>query len=94
MGWGGNGLDRDFGIAAGIIGLEKELASLGGAPISSRGGMVHLILTLCRNFEEAFAKAVDGGKGGGEQILRVFEERLTQNIKALQVDPWHDCRTG
>eukprot|EP00891_Asterochloris_glomerata_P004731 jgi/Astpho2/4731/e_gw1.00067.68.1_t len=71
-------------INTGIIGLEKELASLGGAPISSRGGMVHLILTLCRNFEDAFAKAVDGGKGGGEQILRVFEERLTQNIKALQ----------
>jgi len=46
--------------------------------------MVHLILSLCRQFEEAFGKAVDGGKGGGEQILRVFEERLGQNIQQLQ----------
>lgn len=57
---------------------------MGGPPVSSRGGMVHLILSLCRQFEEAFGKAVDGGKGGGEQILRVFEERLGQNIQSLQ----------
>jgi dynamin 1-like protein len=71
-------------INVGVSDLEKELAAMGGPPVTSRGGMVHLILTLCRNFEEAFAKAVDGGKGGGEQILRVFEERLTQNILALK----------
>ena len=70
--------------AAGIAGLEKELGSMGGPPVTSRGGMVHLILSLCRQFEEAFGKAVDGGKGGGEQILRVFEERLGQNIQQLQ----------
>ncbi len=69
---------------AGIAGLEKELGSMGGPPVTSRGGMVHLILSLCRQFEEAFGKAVDGGKGGGEQILRVFEERLGQNIQQLQ----------
>ena len=57
---------------------------MGGPPVTSRGGMVHLILSLCRQFEEAFGKAVDGGKGGGEQILRVFEERLGQNIQQLQ----------
>ena len=57
---------------------------MGGPPVTSRGGMVHLILSLCRQFEEAFNKAVDGGKGGGEQILRVFEERLGQNIQQLQ----------
>ena len=68
---------------AGIAGLEKELSSMGGPPVTSRGGMVHLILSLCRQFEEAFGKAVDGGKGGGEQILRVFEERLGQNIQSL-----------
>ena len=71
-------------LATGIAGLEKELSSMGGPPVTSRGGMVHLILSLCRQFEEAFAKAVDGGKGGGEQILRVFEERLGQNIQQLQ----------
>ncbi len=71
-------------LHAGIAGLEKELSSMGGPPVTSRGGMVHLILSLCRQFEEAFGKAVDGGKGGGEQILRVFEERLGQNIQQLQ----------
>ncbi|KAL3138117.1 hypothetical protein ABBQ38_005347 [Trebouxia sp. C0009 RCD-2024] len=71
-------------INTGIAGLEKELSSMGGPPVTSRGGMVHLILSLCRQFEEAFGKAVDGGKGGGEQILKVFEERLGQNIQQLQ----------
>ena len=28
-------------------------------------------------------QAVDGGKGGGEQILSVFEKRLTDNIEKL-----------
>jgi dynamin 1-like protein len=41
---------------------------------------------LCRQFEEAFAKSVDGGKGGGEQILLVFEKRLTENIRKLNFD--------
>lgn len=29
------------------------------------------------------SQAVDGGKGGGEQILSVFERRLTDNIEKL-----------
>jgi hypothetical protein len=29
---------------------------------------------------------VDGGKGGGEQILTVFEKRLSDNIKRLEFD--------
>ena len=29
---------------------------------------------------------VDGGKGGGEQILHVFEKRLTDNIRKLDFD--------
>ncbi len=41
-------------------------------------------MQLCRQFEEAFAKSVDGGKGGGEQILTVFERRLTENIRQLE----------
>ncbi|DBA78839.1 TPA: hypothetical protein ACH3X1_008727 [Trebouxia sp. C0004] len=64
--------------------LGEGVEQHGGPPVTSRGGMVHLILSLCRQFEEAFGKAVDGGKGGGEQILRVFEERLGQNIQQLQ----------
>ena len=38
---------------------------------ATRGGMLHLVLKLCREFEDAFAKCVDGGKGGGEVILQV-----------------------
>ena len=47
-----------------IISLEKELESLGGKVAATRGGMIHLILSLCRQFEDAFCKAIDGGKGG------------------------------
>ena len=48
--------------------------------------MCIVVLQLCRQFEEAFSRAVDGGKGGGEQILTVFEQRLTNNIKAIKFD--------
>lgn len=71
------------GISDGIAGLEKELEQLGGPVIEGRGGMVHLLLQLTRQFEEAFAQAVDGGKNGGEQILTVFEKRLGDNIGRL-----------
>ena len=50
------------GIADGIAGLEKELASLGGPVIEGRGGMIHLLLQLCRQFEESFCQA---GRGRG-----------------------------
>ena len=71
------------GISSGIAGLERELASLGGPAVDGRGGMVHLLLQLCRQFEDAFAAAVDGGKNGGEAILSVFEKRLADNIARL-----------
>lgn len=51
--------------------LEKELKALGGDVNHGRGSMLHLILTLCRKLEEAFAKIVDGKKDGGERILEV-----------------------
>ena len=71
------------GIASGIAGLERELAALGGPAVDGRGGMVHLLLQLCRQFEDAFAASVDGGKNGGEAILGVFERRLADNIARL-----------
>ena len=37
---------------------------MGGQVIATRGGMIHLVLQQCRNFEDAFNKAIDGGKGG------------------------------
>ncbi|KAK9846015.1 hypothetical protein WJX81_008471 [Elliptochloris bilobata] len=71
-------------INDGIVDMERELEALGGPGATTRGAMVHLVLQLCRQFEEAFAKSVDGGKGGGEQILTVFERRLTENIRQLE----------
>ena len=53
--------------ARSIISLEKELESLGGKVAATRGGMIHLILSLCRQFEDAFGRAIDGGKGGEQQ---------------------------
>ncbi len=53
-----------FVRARSIISLEKELDSLGGKVAATRGGMIHLILSLCRQFEDAFCRAIDGGKGG------------------------------
>ena len=47
-----------------IISLEKELDSLGGKVAATRGGMIHLVLSLCRQFEDAFSTSIDGGKGG------------------------------
>ncbi|KAK2078512.1 hypothetical protein QBZ16_003352 [Prototheca wickerhamii] len=61
--------------------LQRELEGMGGPAASSRGEMIHLVLTLCRKFETAFAKLIDGGKGGGELILTVFEKRLPDAIE-------------
>lgn len=51
-------------ISKNITDLTRELDSLGGSVDFSRGGMIHLILTMCRHFETAFNKNVDGGKNG------------------------------
>lgn len=51
-------------VSCRIIALRKEVDSMGGQQVATRGGMIHLILTLCRQFEDAFNKAVDGGKDG------------------------------
>ncbi|PSC76903.1 dynamin-related 1E-like [Micractinium conductrix] len=64
-----------------IMDLQRELEAMGGPAATSRGEMIHLVLTLCRKFETAFAKLIDGGKGGGELILTVFEKRLPDSIE-------------
>ena len=43
-------------ISEGIINLEKELESLGGPGAATRGSMIHLVLQLCRTFEDVFTK--------------------------------------
>jgi hypothetical protein len=50
--------------ARSIIAVRKEVDAMGGQVIATRGGMIHLVLQLCRQFEDAFGKAIDGGKGG------------------------------
>lgn len=47
-----------------IMELQRELEAMGGPAATSRGEMIHLVLTLCRKFETAFSKLIDGGKGG------------------------------
>ena len=64
-----------------IMDLNKELEGLGGPAASGRGEMVHAVLTIARKFETAFAKLIDGGKGGGELVLTVFEKRLPDAVE-------------
>lgn len=68
-------------VSKSIMDLQKELEAMGGPAAITRGEMIHLVLTLCRKFETAFAKLIDGGKGGGELILTVFEKRLPDSIE-------------
>lgn len=44
---------------------------------------IHRILHHSELTFKVGLQAVDGGKGGGEQILGVFEKRLTDNIEKL-----------
>jgi dynamin 1-like protein len=64
-----------------ITDLNREVEAMGGPAASGRGEMVHAVLTLARKFETAFARLIDGGKGGGELILTVFEKRLPDAIE-------------
>lgn len=64
-----------------VMDIKRELDAMGGPAANSRGEMIHLILTLCRKFETSFGKLIDGGKGGGELILTVFEKRLPDAIE-------------
>ena len=49
--------------------------------------MVHEVLTLCRTFETEFSQLLEGGEGGGEAILNIFETDLTKAIQSL---PFHE----
>lgn len=48
--------------------------------------MLHLILNLCQKIEKQFDKLVEGGAGGGERILDVFEVKLKEFIAKLAFD--------
>lgn len=66
--------------------LQKELKDLGNDISGNRGQMLHMILTLCQKAEKCFEKIVDGGAGGGERILEVFEVKLKEAIQKLPFD--------
>jgi hypothetical protein len=54
-----------------VMDLQKELEAMGGPAATSRGEMIHLVLTMCRKFEVAYTKLIDGGKGGERARLRL-----------------------
>ncbi len=55
--------------ARSIATATKELAAMGGPVAETRGARVHLLLRLCRDVEDAFRAAVDGGKDGVGKIM-------------------------
>eukprot|EP00878_Enallax_costatus_P010925 GHUV01011411.1.p1 GENE.GHUV01011411.1~~GHUV01011411.1.p1 ORF type:complete len:539 (+),score=197.47 GHUV01011411.1:556-2172(+) len=65
---------------------QSQLKSLGQDVTGNRGKMLHLILTLCQKVEKAFNKIVDGGEGGGERVLEVFDVKLKEAIYKLPFD--------
>eukprot|EP00210_Caulerpa_lentillifera_P005765 g5512.t1 len=73
-------------IKSEILALEKELAALGASMMDSRGQMVHFILKRCREFETTYSELIDRGKGGGERILEVFEQKLHGELHQLPFD--------
>lgn len=52
-------------ITRNINELQKDLDSMGGAVDSTRGGMIHAVLTQARTFETCFKKALEGQRAGG-----------------------------
>lgn len=65
---------------------QSQLKSLGQDVTGNRGKMLHLILTICQKVEKAFNKIVDGGEGGGERVLEVFDVKLKEAIYKLPFD--------
>ncbi|KAI8462851.1 MAG: dynamin-related GTPase [Monoraphidium minutum] len=69
-----------------ILDYKHQLTSLGSDVGANRGKMLHLILTLCQKVEKAFTRIVEGGEGGGERILEVFDVKLKESIYKLPFD--------
>lgn len=75
---------QDF-LDTSISKLSTDLEEMGGAIEGTRGSMLHKILGMCSDFEKKFVKALESGKGGGENILNVFEVKLKRGIRSLPV---------
>ena len=76
---------QDF-LDKSISKLNEDLLEMGGAiEGTSRGNMLHSILKVCSDFEKNFVNSLESGKGGGENILNVFEVKLKRGIRSLPV---------
>jgi len=69
-----------------VADYRRQLRDLGNDVAGNRGKMLHLILTICQKVEKAFCRIVDGGEGGGERILEVFDVKLKEAIYKLPFD--------
>jgi len=75
---------QDF-LDRSISTLNEELDAMGGMVEGTRGSMLHKILGMCSDFEKKFVRSLESGKGGGENILNVFEVKLKRGIRSLPV---------
>ena len=75
---------QDF-LDRSISTLNEELDAMGGMIEGTRGSMLHKILGMCSDFEKKFVRSLESGKGGGENILNVFEVKLKRGIRSLPV---------
>ena len=73
---------REF-LRTNIAGAREQLDALGPAVRLDRASMFRAVLECARRFEEAYARFVDEGEGGGNSILRAFGERLRSEIDAV-----------
>ena len=57
-----------------------------------RGALMHEVLLSCGEFEKDFAAALDSGKGGGETIRVIFEEKLVAALRALNMREFYSAK--
>ena len=65
--------------------LEQELRCLGTSVPSDRGALMHEVLISCGGFEKEFVKSLEGGRGGGETIRVIFEDKLVNSLRSLNL---------
>ncbi len=67
---------------------------MGGPAATSRGEMIHLVLTLCRKFETAFAKLIDGGKGGASSCKFAWSSSRARGQRLAACKRMGSCCTA
>lgn len=72
--------------------LETELSQLGRSMPDDRGALMHEVLLSCGAFEKEFEAALDSGKGGGETIRVIFEEKLVGSLRALNMRDFYSVK--